>query len=156
MQKLAVCVCIFSLCHAYMMSLQNSCAELKFHIQSLRGTVQDYCINFNEEQSDMTTVVEQTLDLFQSLMKDFKDKTVSARLVAKVNFVHVNQETNEMDERSYHFPSFSSEKVVDVKEFYERHMNKIAYRLEEFNRSGSNLMIKNIAHIHILLTVLKK
>ena len=58
-----------------MMSLQNSCAELKFYNQGLRGTVQDYCINFNEEQSDMTTVVEQTLDLFQSLMKDFKDKT---------------------------------------------------------------------------------
>ena len=102
------------------------------------------------------TLAKLTLDLFQSLMKDFEDKTVSARLVAKVNFVHVNQETNEMDERSCHFPSFSSEKVADAKEFYEPHMNKIAYLLEEFNRIGRHLMIKDIAHIHILLTVLKK
>ena len=137
------------------MCFQNSCAEFKFCNQCLRGTVQDYCINFNVEHSDISTIVEKTLDLFQSLMKDFKDKTDSVRLAAKVNFVHVNQETNEMDERNYRLPSFSSEKVVDVKELYDRYMNKISYPLEELTCNGSSLLINDIAHIHIHLTVSK-
>ena len=37
-------------------------------------------------------------------MKDFGIKTVSARLKAEVNFVYVNQETNEIDERSCEKP----------------------------------------------------
>ena len=78
------CLCLFSLWHSFMMSFQSSCAELKFYIQSLRGTVQHYCINFSEEQSQMSTVVDQTLVLFQSLMKDLKDEAVSARLVTKL------------------------------------------------------------------------
>ena len=86
--------------------------------------MQDYCTNINEEHFDLSKVVEQMLDLFQLLMKAIKNKPL-ARLLVKLMFVHVNQETIEIDQRSYLFPSFSSEKVVDVKEFYELHMKKL-------------------------------
>ena len=136
------------------MSFHNSCANLKFYKQSLKGVVQDFVISFDEEHTDIFLALNNTLDLFRQLIEtNFKDKTVSARLVAKVNFIHVNQETGQLDERSYHFPSYSCEKVFDVQDFYERHMTKIAQRLHDFNET-SNLLIKNIAHIHILLNAL--
>ena len=58
-----------------------------------------------------------------------------------------------MEERFYHFSSYQSEKVYDVNDFFERHMTKIASRFDSFNTNGSNLLIKNIAHIHVLLTL---
>ena len=131
----------------------SDCADLKFYKQSLKGAVQDYIISFIEDQTDLPQIISTTMQLFEQLMNKFKDRRVSARLVAKVNFIHINQQTGEMEERSYHFPSFSCEKVIHVKDFYERHMNKIASRLISFNCHGSNLLLKNIAHIHILLVV---
>ena len=47
-----------------------------------------------------------------------------------------------------------SEKVYDVNEFFVRHMTKIASRLDSFNVNGSNLLLKNIAHVHVVLTLL--
>ena len=71
-------------------------------------------------------------------------------MVAKVNFLHVNQERGKLDLRSYHFPLYSCENVYD---FCERHVTKIAQRLHAFNEAR-NLLIKNIAHIHILLNMI--
>lgn len=132
------------------MSFHNDCAYLKFYKKSFKGLVRDYQISFNETQSSVEDIVPLTLDLFRQLIETFKDsKIIKARLVAKVNFIHVNNLTKETEDRSYHFASLQSEQVENVEDFYHRHMQKIAERLEIFNRNGSNLLIKNIAHIHI-------
>lgn len=135
------------------MLFSNDCASLTLHRTSLKGTVQDFIISFNENQTDIQQVLHLTLDLFQKLVSLFADRLIYARLVAKVRFIHINNITNEMDERFYHFASYSCEKVNDIDEFFQRHMTKIASRLDQFNVNGSNLLMKNIDHIHVLLTV---
>lgn len=65
-----------------------------------------------------------------------------ARLIAKVNMIHFNTTTNETCERSYHFASYKSEIVDDCNEFYQRHMMKIASRMDSFNQNGSNCLYK--------------
>lgn len=135
------------------MSFSNDCASLDFYKQSLKRKVQDFMISFNEEQTDIQQVLIRTKDLFVQLIDTFQSKVIHARLVAKVRFIHVNSMTNEMEERFYHFPSYKTECVLNADEFYHQHMEKIAQRLDSFNKNGSNLLIKNIDHIHILLTV---
>ena len=135
------------------MSFCNDYASLDFYKQSLKGTVQDFIFAFKKEQTDIQQILNITLDLFEQLVESFTDKIISARLVAKVRFIHVNYVSNETEERFYHFSSYQSEKVYDVNDFFERHMTKIASRLDSFNANGSNLLIKNIAHIHVLLTL---
>ena len=102
----------------------------------------------------MEHVLFITSDLFKQLIESFGDKKIVARLVAKVKFLHVNNISNETEDRCYHFASYSSESVYDADDFFQKHMTKIASRLDSFNANGSNLMIKNIVHIHILLTIL--
>lgn len=136
------------------MTLSNDSASIELYKQCFKGLIKDYIINFHEEQTDMELVLNRTLSLFLNLINSKDFKVTKARLVAKVRFVHVNQITNEMEERLYHFPSYQAETVIDANEFYQRHMRKIASRIESFNQNGSNLLIKNIAHVHILLTTL--
>ena len=131
-------------------SFSNHCGTLSFHRQSLKGTVQDWKIEFNRNQLDIPTIVGDTNKLFLMLVESFSDKIVFARLVAKVDFNHFGKE--EVEERSFHFASYSTEEVCDPSEFYERHMEKIAQRLVAFNHHGSNLVIKTISHIHIQLS----
>ena len=132
------------------MTFRNDCAYLTFHKQSFKGRIQDYQISFNEEQKDIKKIVPLTLSLLQQFVKSVEDKPpLHARLVAKVNFIHVNPMMNEVEERSYHFASYRMERVDDVEDFYQRHMQKITERLHTFNQNGSNLLMKNIAHIHI-------
>ena len=138
------------------MTFRNDCASLRFYNQSIRGKVQDFVISFEEYQKDLELVMRLTFDLFDQLIKSFKGKTITARLVAKVNFHHLSKEGNETDERAYHFSSYSSEKIDNVQDFFKRHMEKIASRLDSFNSNGSNLLIKNIEHLHILLTFTEK
>lgn len=136
------------------MSFVNDCASIELYKQSMKGTLKDFIISFNEEQTDMEQVLMKTQSLFLDLIDSHDDQLIKARLVAKVRFVHINNVTDEMEERFYHFPSYQAEHVIDMRDFYQRHMMKIAKRLDSFNQNGSNLLIKNIAHIHILLTTL--
>ena len=131
------------------MSFRNDCAVLNFHKESVKGRVKDYQVSFNDEQREIQRLIPLTLDLFRQLVDTFTEGRLHARLIAKVNFSHVNPLTDEVTERAYHFASYKSEKVSDVNEFYQRHMRRIAERLDSFNINGSNLLIKNIAHIHI-------
>ena len=134
------------------MNFDNDCASLKFHKQSFKGVVVDYIISFKEEQTSIQDTLLITRDLFRQLIESFNDKNVSARLIAKVNFIHVNAETNEMEERPYHFTSYKSERVFDIDDFFTHHMMKIASRLDSFNRNGSSLLIKNIEHLHVCIS----
>ena len=133
------------------MSFSNDCASLNFYKQSLKGVVEDYVINFNNEHTSISDVLYITQDLFKQLMDKLSERVPRARLIAKVCFIHINSETQEIEERFYHFPSYQTEQVLNAKEFYERHMEKISTRLDAFIKNGSNLLIKNIAHIHIQL-----
>ena len=131
----------------------NDYGELDFYKESLKGVVQDYVISFNAKERDIQMIVDKTLDLIQLLFNKFRNETVRARLIAKVNFIHVNDEQQIVENRSYHFPSYHSEVVRDVNDFFIRHMMKIATRMETFHANGSNLIIDNIEHIHIALSI---
>ena len=135
------------------MNYRNDCANLSFYKSSLKGVGQDYCISFEKDEIDINFILSQTAELFDQLISHFKDKrNIYARLVAKVNLYHINETKDIIEETSYHFPSYSTEKVVNIGEFFERHMLKIGSRLEDFHVRGSNYLIKNIEHIHILLS----
>ena len=139
-----------------MESVSNVNGKLCHYKTSLRGVVHDYIITFNSEECDIRCVTEKTYELFEKLIKHFQNSqsSIACRLVAKVNVIHVNEVTDEMMERSYFFPSFKTECIInDVLDFYTRHMLKIAERLEYFHANGSNFQLKNIESIHILLTL---
>ena len=128
------------------MEFKNDCATLSFHKDSLRGRVADYVITCHEHEVDIPCVIGHTHDLFMKLMEVYHDARV--RLVAKVNFHQLPSQ----ELRTYHFGSYAAEFVDDPKDFFERHMMKIAQRMEDFNERGSNLVILNISHIHIQLS----
>lgn len=111
-------------------------------------------ISFHEIQCHIEDIIWETAELLQQLVDSFRDKRVKGRLVAKVNFIHLNFHSNEEEIRAYHFPSYQAEEIENVEEFYVGHMTRIASRLDSFHTNGSNLVIKNIEHIHIQLTVL--
>lgn len=136
-------------------SITNSFASLCHHKTSMRGAIQDYVINFNSKQLVLEEIVLQTSELVKRLIESFKGRHVLGRLVAKVNFIHINSVTNVEEIRAYHFPSFSTEEIEDAREFFIKHMSKIASRMDSFNANGSNLVIRDIEHIHIQLTVAK-
>ncbi len=130
--------------------LSNEFANICFWRQSLKGAIQDYCISFNEEEKDIELVVGKTFGLVKQLFQKFEKRSLKARLIAKINFIHLG---NEIDIRSYHFPSYQAESVCHPEEFFRNHMTKIASRLDVFNERGSNLLILNIEHIHIALSL---
>ena len=138
------------------MSFFNVLGCLCHHKTSLNDVVQDFILKFNAKQSNIDDIVLETVDLIQQLIASFNGKRVKARLIAKVNFTHLNPVINDETNRYYHFPSYQAEKLEDVEDFVVRHMTKIARRIDAFNHEGSNLVIKNIEHIHIQLTVLGK
>ena len=130
----------------------NEFACLTHYKTSVKGKVIDYVINFNQKQHDINDIVNQTLSLVEELFQSFKNKRIIARIVAKVNFSHVNMNSSEESVRPYHFPSYNAEQVEDVEDFFIKHMMKIASRLDSFAKNGSNLIMKNIEHIHIHLS----
>ena len=137
-----------------MTSFNNHFACLCHHKSSKRDIAQDYVIKFNTVQRCVEEIVPDTLELVEQLINSLKATRMKARLIAKINFDHFNPETHEQSSRSYHFPSYQSEEIDDVEDFYVRHMTKIASRLDTFNKNGSNLVIKNIECIYIQLTML--
>lgn len=133
--------------------IRNDFAKICYHSQSLRGAVQDYIISFEENVSDIRDVIDKTYDIFELLMNKVKDNVVKARLIAQVNYLRMNDKHEEIGQEDYHFASYQAECVYDTKEFYTRHLTKIATRLDEFHQNGSRLLINRIKHIHIALTV---
>ena len=131
----------------------NDRGKLTFNRQSVRGLVQDYVITFNDNETSIEEVIEDAYDLFNKLMEKFKDKTIKVRLIVKIEFASV-RDTKEIETRHYHFTSYQAEYVNDREEFFKRHMSKIASRLNDFNKNGSNLIMKRILDCHIAITVL--
>ena len=131
----------------------NARGKLTFHRQSLRGRVQDYIITFNDNETSIEEVIEDAYDLFNKLMEKFKDKVIKVRLIAKIEFASI-RDNKEIDFHHYHFTSYQAEYVHNRREFFKRHMLKIASRLSEFNKNGSNLVMKRISDCHIAVSIL--
>ncbi|MEL7306376.1 MAG: hypothetical protein AAGK05_00130 [Pseudomonadota bacterium] len=130
----------------------NSYATLSHYRTSLKGYIIDYVIRFNCEESDLQQVVNKTLDIMQKLVELYhsKNKTISARLVARVNYQHLNSD----HEVTYYHPSYKAEVIEETTEFFVTHMLKISERMDSFNHNGSNLVIRNIDEIHVHINVL--
>ena len=131
----------------------NHFGSLGLHRRSTRGVIQDYIITFNEEESDIEGVIDKTYDLFENLMHHFKDSWVKARLIAQVKYLRLNERHEEIGQEDYHFASCRAEEVDDAKEFYVRHITKIASRMDSFHQNGSRLVLNRIKHIHIAITI---
>lgn len=111
----------------------------------------DYVIRFHSEQIDMELIVEHTFEIVKLLVEKYHDekKTISGRLVAFVNYFHI-----EKDEDVHYFhPSYQTEIIHDADTFFHKHMLKICERMDNFNRHGSNFIIKNVEEIHIHVNV---
>ena len=137
-------------------NFETESGKLCFHRQSLRGMVQDYVITFKEDSPVIEVAAGRGLDLFCLLVEHFKEYKIKARLIAQIQFIRLNQELEPMEKVDYHFTSYRQEVVVDAKEFFQRHMCKIASRLDAFNEHGSRLLIDHLRHLHIALSLLPK
>ena len=135
--------------------ITNEFGNLCLHRQSRRGFIQDYIVTFDQEESAIENVLGKSYDLFENLMKHFKDVWVKVRLIAQVNYLRVNENHEVIGQEDFHFASYQAEEVFDTKDFYERHMAKIASRMDGFHQRGSRLLLNRFKHIHIALTVCK-
>ena len=127
--------------------LSNNKASLTLYKGSLRGICKDYVIRFHDEQVCIQNIIHISSDIVQDLIERLhqKDKTLKARLVARVCYLRIGSE----EEVMYYHPSYRSEVIEDATEFYMTHMLKIAQRMDNFNKNGSKLLIKNISEIHV-------
>ena len=131
----------------------NACARLCFHRQSLRGSVIDLIIHFNQDETAIDSIVDKTFDLFQHVDQELETCTYKARLIAECEYQRLNEVQDVIETVSYHFGSYSSERVTNAQSFYTRHLEKIASRMDTFHRRGSNLVFQRIKHIHIALSI---
>lgn len=137
------------------MIASNDVADVCEYKTSLKGMFTDYIVTYHRDEMDIVFVLNSTYELFLSIIGLYNKHDVAGRLVAKVNFLQLNQETNEETVYPFHFTSLKTEQIFDPKDFFTRHMYKIAERLDNFCSEGSNLILKNISHVHIHITKLK-
>ena len=132
----------------------NDEASLELYKKSLKGTCVDYVIRFHNKQRIFEKVIPIAFDLVKQLVENFhqNDIRISGRLVAVVCYYR-----EEKDEKVevYH-PSYRSEVIDDVENFFITHMLKIIERMGEYNREGSKLTIDRICEIHLQISCLNK
>lgn len=130
----------------------NDFATLSEYKVSFRKRNVDYVIRFHTEQTDIHLIIKRSFEIVKQLIEKYQreDKTIKGRMVALVNYVHTVTEKSV----SYYHSSFQHEVIEDAVDFFSTHLLKIAERMENMNRHGSNLMIKNIQEIHIHITVI--
>ena len=137
------------------LNIENEHGTLSFHRQSMRHVIQDYVIVLNDYESDIEGAIFKAHDLFRKLMDHFSQADITARLIAKMTFIRMNDDLDPIGEAEYHFASHSQERVIDVDDFFQRHMEKIGLRLDEFNDKGSRLILKGLRHLHVAICVLQ-
>lgn len=128
----------------------NRHATLKHYRNSLRSTVIDFIITFNDEETSVSDIIEVASDLFLMLNERFEGKVVKGDLCAKVKYLRGT--TGE--EESYYHTSTPSENVGKPTEFFKEHMLRIGSRIDKMNDRGSMLMIIAIEEIHIRFSIL--
>lgn len=129
----------------------NDYGKINLSKSGFNGILRDYTLKFNEKEMNIDLVLNESLELIQQLfqMLQHPNKRIKARLIANVSYYHVDGVNKIIEERTYHFPSYSAEEVYDVEEFFVRHMQKIISKMDSFHINGSNLVINQIQHIHI-------
>ena len=135
-----------------METFSNKHATLSLYKSSLKGSVHDYMLSFYDRETAIESIIGKTLALFQQLYDKYKP--MRARLIARINYLHINDKQDVVDNRSYYFPSYQAEVVTDIEDFITRHLMKIVSRIDQFTANGSNLLLNRIEHIHMSLTVL--
>ena len=130
----------------------NDFATLTLYKDAFKKSICDYVIRFHSEEIDLEIITKQAFQVVKELVADYhnKDKTISGRLVALVNYFHIDKE----EIVSYYHPSYRAEVIDNAETFYFDHMLKIGDRMENFNRHGSNFIIHNVKEIHVHITVL--
>ena len=130
----------------------NDSANVCLYKESMSGRLRDYQITFKENETSLENVTNKTRDLFMKVVEDNGSVRLLGRLVAEIEFLQIIDDEEET--RTYHISSYRTEEVGDPNDFFTRHMLKIAKRLDNFSRNGSNLLVKSVKHIHILITVM--
>lgn len=128
----------------------NDFATLTLY-KHFRNRVNDYVIRFHSEQKDIQVIVQHTFDIVKALCDMYHNdgKMISGRMIAYVTYFHIEKE----EEVRYFHASYRTEKIDNIESFFTRHMQKICERMDDFNRQGSNLLIKCIPEIHIHINV---
>ena len=129
----------------------NEFATLTLYKSALKKNTCDYVIRFHSEQMDHEIVTRQSFQIVKDLVSEYlsKSKKISGRLVAFVQYFHIEKE----ETVNYFHSSYQSEVIQDAEMFYFRHMIKIGERMDNFNHHGSNFIIKNIKEIHVHINV---
>ena len=125
----------------------NTYAKLKHSKDSLRGAVIDYIISFSHNEYTVQKIIGTASVLFEELMEWFwtRGKRVKVALVAQVRYIRCTTE----EEVVYYHLSTPSEEVMEAGNFFKKHMERIAERIDNLNRHGSSLLIKHIEAIHV-------
>ena len=128
----------------------NEDITMSLHKECFGGAAQDFVIRFKKPQTSINDIIEISSAVIKKLIHTYlqRGKFVKGRLVARVLYVSM---TNDNIIPYYH-PSYESERINNVEDFYTHHMLKIAQRMDNFNQNGSNLIINNIEEIHLHLS----
>ena len=132
---------------AYFTMYSNNRLTLSLHKQCFGGAGQDFVMRFNQYETDINDIISISSNLVKMLVNEYlqKQKAVKGRLVARVVYISMNSNEKVV----YYHPSYQTEFIHDGEEFFTQRMLKIAQRMDEFNRNGSNLIIDDIDEIHL-------
>ena len=139
--------------------VSNDFGEICLYQTSLKGVVDDYIFKFSHNVTDLHVVVNDIKSLLEKLFEYLNDTSIKARMIAKVSYLHVNENSEEQDLRYYHFPSYSADSLEDdenLNDWVTRHLCRIIERLDNFHANGSNLLLNRIEHLHICISKLKR
>ena len=141
-------------CGKLLIMFSNHFANSSIHKDSFKRTACDYVIRFHSEQNNLDDIVKNTYEFVKHLVYDYhkNDETVSGRLILKVNYHRVGKEKVV----TYYHSSPHTEIINSAEDFYFTHMLLICNRMDDFNRHGSNLLVKNVEEIHFHVNVLNK
>ena len=120
---------------------------LSLHKQCFGGAAQDYIIRFKEREMTIEDVIDISSNTVTELIQlcQRRGRILKGRLIARVVYTSMNHDESII----YYHPSYSMETIHDPNQFYTEHMLKIAQRMDNFHRNGSNLIIDRIDEIHL-------
>ena len=137
-----------------METFSNQFGKIALYKTNMKGLNVDYIIHFCNEQTEIGTIIEDTYQLVKYLFEKYNAKTVKGRIVAKVQYQRIKDGQITDDNIVVFFPSYGAEIVTEPHHFFERHMFKIAERMDMFHKNGSNLILYKIDCLHVDLSIL--
>ena len=128
--------------HFYCDMYSNNDIALSPHKQCIGGTGQDFVIRFKKRETCINDIINISSTIIKRLINAYQQrgKVLKGRLVARVLYTNMNNEETIVH---YH-PSFQTEVIPEATIFYTEHMTKIAQRMDDLNKNGSNLIIDSL------------